>query len=557
MRLKLDVARLVDEARRLSSLGELVSGSSLEEEVVEQLRGSFEASGWEVKVYSYVSLSWRERYARLQVGDLEAECLAMPYTLSSIAEGGLVYVGPWPKEGLEGRVALMDLNSDDLDLAKEQCLAAAEAGASACIFIDPYLDDGSRRIVVTGAEGYGFGRGAPSPIPCASVTRRLGALLRKLAEEGVKVRVEVEAEVFHGASARVLEATLEGSVDEEVLVTAHHDHWLTGFSDNCLGVAFLLELARLLPRSPRRRVRLISFGAEEQGSLGFSSWYWIHGSRSYVEHRARRGDLERVEAVLNVDVLARPPLTVGASDFNLQSLLTRAAEAYGLTPNVELDNPYCDSYSFTMAGLPACTLHSFDQCIPFYHSTKDTAEQVHVAFIRSSLSALLDVIVKLAYRRLKVRGPRRLNSLVDKLRGLNVGQSFISRLKRLALVRGDRWLASILFKAVSEGPYSEPGAFKVSFAPELSLAVDVKRAEEALRLLEADRAEEALRALEGLDKPKFLPGLERPLPRVEVAEVIELARLGEPPRAVKKLKEAIALAKRNLKLLKGELLTSS
>jgi hypothetical protein len=63
--------------------------------------------------------------------------------------------------------------------------------------------------------------------------------LLRTAREGGKVRVLVEAEVEHSSSSAVVYA---GDLSGPVL-SAHADKWLTGFTDDVLGVSLLLLLA--------------------------------------------------------------------------------------------------------------------------------------------------------------------------------------------------------------------------------------------------------------------------------------------------------------------------
>ena len=67
--------------------------------------------------------------------------------------------------------------------------------------------------------------------------------------------------------------------DEILYVGAHHDTQAAspGADDNASGVIGVLELARLLHGRPRRRtIRIISFGAEEQLSVGSSAYVRTH-----------------------------------------------------------------------------------------------------------------------------------------------------------------------------------------------------------------------------------------------------------------------------------------
>ncbi|MCA8963467.1 MAG: M20/M25/M40 family metallo-hydrolase [Planctomycetes bacterium] len=92
-------------------------------------------------------------------------------------------------------------------------------------------------------------------------------------------------------------ADLKGTTDPEdmVIVCAHLDSWhqATGATDNGTGTCSTLEAARILTAAgarPRRTIRFILWGGEEQGLLG---------SRQYVvQHRTQ---MHHVSAVFNHD----------------------------------------------------------------------------------------------------------------------------------------------------------------------------------------------------------------------------------------------------------------
>lgn len=76
--------------------------------------------------------------------------------------------------------------------------------------------------------------------------------------------------------------------DDILYASAHHDTQAgsPGADDNGSGVVGVIELARLLaPRRRRRTIRLISFGAEEQLSVGSAAYVRAH--REEVERRGR------------------------------------------------------------------------------------------------------------------------------------------------------------------------------------------------------------------------------------------------------------------------------
>ncbi len=83
--------------------------------------------------------------------------------------------------------------------------------------------------------------------------------------------------------------------NEYVIVCGHLDSWhqATGATDNGTGVTSTMEAARILSAvgaKPRRTIRFILWGGEEQGLLG---------SRAYVAKH--RGEMKRVSAVFNHD----------------------------------------------------------------------------------------------------------------------------------------------------------------------------------------------------------------------------------------------------------------
>jgi len=98
--------------------------------------------------------------------------------------------------------------------------------------------------------------------------------------------------------------------DEVVIVGGHLDSWdgATGTTDNGTGVATTLEAARLLAKAgvhPKRTIRFMLFGGEEQGLLG---------SHAYV--KAHKDEMPKISAVLVHDggtnycagITATPPM---------------------------------------------------------------------------------------------------------------------------------------------------------------------------------------------------------------------------------------------------------
>ncbi|MBI3130224.1 MAG: M20/M25/M40 family metallo-hydrolase [Acidobacteria bacterium] len=166
--------------------------------------------------------------------------------------------------------------------------------------------------------------------------------------------------------------------DELVILGAHLDSWdlATGAMDNGAGVSAVMEAARLLvglKRPPRRTVRFVLFGAEEQGYLG-----------AYAHVNQNRRDLGKVSAVFIMDTGA------GAVDgIALQGRrkvqATMLALVKPLRPLGVVDTDLrmetgTDHIPFHEAGVPAFCLeqkqHTYARD---HHSAGDTLDKVDPA----------------------------------------------------------------------------------------------------------------------------------------------------------------------------------
>jgi hypothetical protein len=216
-------------------------------------------------------------------------------------------------------------------------------------------------------------------------------------EGATAARLRVRGGMREAESQNVI-AEFPGTVagGEIVLAGGHHDTQAAspGADDNGTGAAAVLELARLLGRlAPlRRTVRLVSFGVEEQLSVG---------SAQYVRrHRAQL--VERGGFLLNFDsfgshlgwleLIAGGPQAM--ADY-LRAVYERHDLYLALTTRVM---PYADHFPFLAAGLPAvsvlrsnCTAGRF-----FHHRPDDDLSRVSVDLLARVLDASLEALVELA-----------------------------------------------------------------------------------------------------------------------------------------------------------------
>ena len=188
------------------------------------------------------------------------------------------------------------------------------------------------------------------------------------------MRISIAA---HVTIERVLSHNVIGQLpgrtqkEESVVYSAHWDHLGIGVPDasgdriyhgavdNAIGVAGLLELARVFAQEPHtaRSLLFIAFTGEEKGQLG---------SKYYVQHPVR--SLERTAAVFNMDTFiphgaACDVESRGAQQTTLDSDLAEQAlrEGRALTPDghLEAGRYYrTDHFSFAQRGIPAITISS-------------------------------------------------------------------------------------------------------------------------------------------------------------------------------------------------------
>jgi Iap family predicted aminopeptidase len=180
-----------------------------------------------------------------------------------------------------------------------------------------------------------------------------------------------------------------------LIVGAHHDTQAdsVGADDNAVGVAAVLELARTLSDAPRKRsIRLISFGAEEQLSVG---------SATYVRrHRRELGRKGRF--MLNFDsfgsLLGWTELSCCGSK-EMGEYLNRffvARDEYVSVKNEAV--PYADHFPFAASGVPSawlgrsnCTSGRF-----FHHRPDDTIARIGVSLAVKLLNISLECLASLA-----------------------------------------------------------------------------------------------------------------------------------------------------------------
>jgi len=224
---------------------------------------------------------------------------------------------------------------------------------------------------------------------------------------GLKVEYDTFFEVALGTVATNVIAeqsgVKEGKADNPVLLIGHYDTVgernakgisspktsAPGANDNAVGIAGLLETARLLTSYRfERPIRYIAFGAEEQGMLG---------SRHYVNESLKG----KPTAVINIDSFGYNPtaddwviLAYGSHANDLKDALIAYEKKYSLNLQLVLrqGQPFfrSDDYYFDVAGFSSLVLtDSFSTQSPHNHTQADTLANLNLATVRKVIQLAL------------------------------------------------------------------------------------------------------------------------------------------------------------------------
>ncbi len=217
-------------------------------------------------------------------------------------------------------------------------------------------------------------------LPTANMGAEDTLLLRRLLKAGpVTVEFSFKNRVRENVKIDNIVAVIPGrEVPKEfVLIGAHLDSWHpgTGAQDNGTGTSTALAVAQAvmaLHAPPRRTLRFVLFGGEEEGLLG-----------SHAYARAHSDELKDCDAVLVTDSGGEAPrgwMTLGRADLKealapIQVLLGGlGAEGISDYGRIAFSSDQAD---FMVRGVPSLVLWTgFDKYMALHHKPSDTFDKV-------------------------------------------------------------------------------------------------------------------------------------------------------------------------------------
>jgi Zn-dependent M28 family amino/carboxypeptidase len=239
---------------------------------------------------------------------------------------------------------------------------------------------------------------APESFPAVTMAHEHYALLYRLAKRGAGVRLEMEVRnQFEDEDTKAYNtvAEIRGSErpDEVVILGAHLDSWDLGqgATDNGAGSMAVLEAARLLKAvgaKPKRTIRFILFGGEEQGLLG---------SRAYVQ--AHDGEMRKVSGVFVLDTGTGRVRGIGTEGNErvipiFQSLLAPFKEmgVLWVNPRIQIGT---DHISFKSKGVPGFAF--FQDAIEYRDKTHHTQTDTFDKILPDDMTQAATVMAATAY----------------------------------------------------------------------------------------------------------------------------------------------------------------
>jgi Zn-dependent M28 family amino/carboxypeptidase len=247
--------------------------------------------------------------------------------------------------------------------------------------------------------------------PAASRTRDY--IVAQLRHAGVETRVQAfEADTPHGRlkMANVL-GVVPGRRADVIMIAGHYDtKWFADFrfvgaNDGGSSTALLLELARVLARSPREFTYWIAFFDGEEARVTWSASDSLYGSRHMARELQRTGRLPR--ALIVADMIGDRDLDIRREQSStswLTDLLWDAARRLRYRTHF-LDEALAvedDHAPFLRVGVPSALLIDFDY--PPWHTAADTLDRVSAESLGIVGEVLLETLPDIEQRLATERG---------------------------------------------------------------------------------------------------------------------------------------------------------
>lgn len=316
-------------------------------------------------------------------GGLEAQVVAFP-NLAALegapnteVAGRIVFID-------EHMIATQDGSGYGVAVRKRgRCAPIAQAKGAAGCLIRSVGTDPHRFAHQGGASRQQDG----ASLPAMAISPADADVLARLAARcPTRVRLFIEAELRDNAPSGNVIAEIRGRErpDEIVLLAAHLDSWDSGQGaiDDGAGVAIISAAARLireLPRRPRRTIRILLAGSEENG---------VHGGAAYGAAHAGENHVVALESDFGAGRVWRFDTRFGEQAMPYARAFQRALAPLGINPGNNEADGGADVGALRAAGVPVVDLSQDGlDYFNYHHTPDDTLNAIDRAALRQNVAA--------------------------------------------------------------------------------------------------------------------------------------------------------------------------
>lgn len=211
-------------------------------------------------------------------------------------------------------------------------------------------------------------------------------LARLVARGATRVQLVIEADIRDNVQSGNVIAEIRGRErpDEIVLLAAHLDSWDLGDGaiDDGAGVAIITAAARLireLPRRPRRTIRILLAGAEENG---------VHGGAAYARDHANDNHIVALESDFGAGRVWRFRSRFAEEALPYQRAFHRALSPLGIILGDNNAGGGADVGALRQAGVPVVDLSQDGwDYFNYHHTSDDTLNAIDPAALRQNVAA--------------------------------------------------------------------------------------------------------------------------------------------------------------------------
>jgi hypothetical protein len=224
-------------------------------------------------------------------------------------------------------------------------------------------------------------------LPAMAISPADADVLARLVARGpTRVRMTIEADIRENAPSGNVIAEIRGRErpDEIVLLAAHLDSWDMGQGavDDGAGVAIITAAARLireLPRRPRRTIRILLAGAEENG---------VHGGAAYAREHGNENHVVAIESDFGAGRVWRFDTRFPESAMPHARAFQRALAPLGVGPGNNEAGGGADIGALRQAGVPVVDLQQDgSDYFDLHHTPNDTISMIDPVALRQNVAA--------------------------------------------------------------------------------------------------------------------------------------------------------------------------